>query len=440
MGASNRRHADGYAGSVALRVDGRAGRPSRFAFGILGLALASAALIAASCASTGATRSTGPTAEASPTPVSGANPPATSTGDASRAASPEADLARARVRLREVAALKQPLAIAVRPDDPALYVAEKVGRVVAVEDGAEPRTVLNLVGQVSLGTEQGLLGLAFSPNGRFLYVNFTDTNGDTRVTEFAFDQDGADPASRRNVLFVAQPFSNHNGGALAFGPDGYLYVALGDGGGGGDPFSNGQSLSTPLGKILRISPRPSRGRPYGIPPDNPFVDTPDARPEIWDYGLRNPWRFSFDRETGDLWIGDVGQSTVEEVDVDPSGSGGGLNYGWNLFEGSQPFAGDNRAGLTMPIYEYPSAEANCSVTGGYVYRGSAIPDLVGAYVFGDYCRGSLEAFVPRQGRATGHRFLGPHVDGLASFGEDAAGELYVCSLAGQVFRLVPGEG
>ena len=438
MGAPNRRDADGYAGSVTLRVGGRAARPSRSAFGTLGLALAVAALIGASCASSGATLTTA--SVTSPTPPPLTSQAASSTTVGSGAPSPAGDLARARVKLEEVATLEQPLAIAVRPDDPALYVAEKVGRVVALKDGSEPRTVLNLVGQVSLGTEQGLLGLAFSPNGRSLYVNFTDTNGDTRVTEFAFDQDGADPASRRNVLFVAQPFSNHNGGALAFGPDGYLYVAFGDGGGGGDPFSNSQSLSTPLGKILRISPRPSRGRPYGIPPDNPFVGTPDARPEIWDYGLRNPWRISFDRETGDLWIGDVGQSTVEEVDVDPAGSGGGLNYGWNLFEGSRPFAGGSQAGLTMPVFEYPSADANCSVTGGYVYRGSAIPDLVGAYVFGDYCRGSLEAFVPRDDGATGHRLLGPHVDGLASFGEDAAGELYVCSLAGQVFRLVPDEG
>ena len=440
MGAPNRRHTGRYAGSVTLRVDGRARRPSRSAFGTTGLALALAALLGASCASSGATRSTGPADEATRAPIAGGSPPSSPTTGGSDAPSPVPDLARVRVRLREVATLEQPLAIAVRPDDPALYVAEKVGRVVAVEDGAEPRTVLNLVGQVSLGSEQGLLGLAFSPNGRLLYVNFTDTNGDTRVTEFAFDEDGADPASRRNVLFVAQPFSNHNGGALAFGPDGYLYVALGDGGGGGDPFSNSQSLATPLGKILRISPRPSRGRPYGIPPDNPFVGTADARPEIWDYGLRNPWRFSFDRETGDLWIGDVGQSTVEEIDVDPAGSRGGLNFGWNLFEGSQPFVGGSPAGVTMPVHEYTSADENCSVTGGYVYRGSAIPELVGAYVFGDYCRGSLEAFVGRDGGATGHRLLGPHVDGLASFGEDAAGELYVCSLAGQVFRLVPDEG
>ncbi len=435
MGAPNHGHADGYAGSVTLHVDGRAARPSRSALGTLGLALAVAALLGASCVSSGATP-TSPTAVTGPTSATG---PA-SGGSGTNATPPSPHLAEARVKLEEVASLEQPLAIAVRPDDPALYVAEKVGRVVAVEDGAEPRTVLNLVGQVSLGTEQGLLGLAFSPNGRFLYVNFTDTNGDTRVTEFAFDEAGADPGSRRNVLFVAQPFSNHNGGALAFGPDGYLYIALGDGGSGGDPLGNSQSLSMLLGKILRISPRPSQGRPYGIPADNPFVDTPDARPEIWDYGLRNPWRLSFDRETGDLWIGDVGQSTVEEVDVDPAGSGGGLNFGWNLYEGSQPFVGGSPSGLTMPFYEYPSADANCSVTGGYVYRGSAIPDLVGSYVFGDYCRGSVEAFLPRGDGATGHRLLGPVVDGLASFGEDAAGELYVCSLAGQVFRLVPDEG
>ena len=396
------------------------------------------ALLAAACGSNGEQATAGPT-PTGPTPT-GATSPAP-TGLTNPEPSPTADLAEARVALERVATLEQPLAIAVRPGDPALYVAEKVGRVVALADGAEPRTVLNLTGQVSLGSEQGLLGLAFSPNGRFLYVDFTDTNGDTRVTEFAFGDAGADVGSRRDVLFVPQPFSNHNGGALAFGPDGYLYIALGDGGSGGDPFGNSQSLSTLLGKILRISPRPSRDRPFGIPPDNPFVDTPGAMPEIWDYGLRNPWRFSFDRETGDLWIGDVGQSAWEEVDVERAGSPGGLNFGWNLYEGTHPFgAGGDTAGLTMPVFEYIHDGGVCSVTGGYVYRGTAIPDLVGAYVFGDYCEGQLEALVLRGDRATGHRLLGLRVDGLASFGEDAKGELYVLALSGDVFKLVPAEG
>jgi glucose/arabinose dehydrogenase len=353
---------------------------------------------------------------------------------------PTGNLAAARVELRTVANLEQPLAIAIRPGDPALYVAEKVGRVVAVAGGGEPRTVLDLTGQVSLGSEQGLLGLAFSPDGKYLYVDFTDVNGDTRVSEFRFDDRVADPSSRREVLFVHQPFSNHNGGELEFGPDGYLYIGLGDGGSGGDPDGNGQSLSTLLGKILRISPRPSDGEPYGIPRGNPFVGTVGARPEIWDFGLRNPWRFSFDRENGDLWIGDVGQVAWEEIDVEPAGSPGGLNFGWNRFEGTHPYqGGGDAAGITMPVYEYPHDGGVCSVTGGYVYRGSEIPDLVGAYVFGDYCDGRLQAFVSRDGQVTGRRMLGPRVDGLAAFGQDAQGELYVCSLSGQVYKLVPAD-
>ncbi len=409
---------------------GRAARPSRSALRTIGSALLATALIASACGANGEP----PRASPTPTPSG----PAVSSGGTAPASSPTGGLAQVRVELEPVANLEQPLAIAVRPGDPALYVAEKVGRVVALAGGAEPRTVLDLTGQVSLGSEQGLLGLAFSPNGRFLYVDFTDTNGNTRVTEFAFGDAGADVGSRRDVLFVHQPFSNHNGGALAFGPDGYLYVALGDGGSGGDPYGNGQSLSTLLGKILRIWPRPSDGRPYGVPKDNPFVGRVGAKAEIWDYGLRNPWRFSFDRETGDLWIGDVGQSAWEEVDVDRAGSPGGLNFGWNRYEGSHLYAGDeDLTGLTMPVFEYIHNGSVCSVTGGYVYRGTAIPDLVGAYVFGDYCQGRLEAFVLRGDQAMGHRFLGPAVEGLASFGEDAEGELYVCALSGEVFKLVP---
>ncbi|HEY8114884.1 MAG TPA: PQQ-dependent sugar dehydrogenase [Actinomycetota bacterium] len=363
-------------------------------------------------------------------------------GPTTPAASPSAgptprrpDLEDARIRLVPVAELEQPVAMAVRAGDRELYVAEKVGRVVALTPGSDPRVVLHLTNRVSLGSEQGLLGLAFSPDGRYLYVDFTDTEGDTNVAEFAFDDDGADPESERPVLFVDQPFSNHNGGALAFGPDGYLYVALGDGGSGGDPMGNAQSLSTLLGKLLRISPRPSGGEPYAIPPDNPFVGRSGARPEIWAYGLRNPWRFSFDAETGDMWIGDVGQNAWEEIDLEPAASDGGSNFGWARLEGTHPFEGGSAPGSVPPVFEYANGGGSCAVTGGYVYRGELIPALAGAYVFADYCGGRLEAFVPRNGRATQARFLGPRVDALASFGEDARGELYVLSLAGTVFRI-----
>lgn len=360
------------------------------------------------------------------------------TGPTSLPPSPDGPvLADARIDLQQIADLEQPVALAVRPGNDALYVAEKVGRVVALrEGGGEPDVVLDITGEVSQGNEQGLLGLAFSPDGRFLYLNYTDVQGHTHVTEFETLGEGFYLGSRRDVLFVPQPFPNHNGGNLAFGPDGYLYIGLGDGGSGGDPDGNGQSLQTLLGKMLRISPRPSEGDPYGIPSDNPFVGQDGARAEIWAYGLRNPWRYSFDRQTGDLWIGDVGQSEWEEIDVEPSASSGGLNFGWDLFEGTVPYEGGSDDGDTVPpVYEYPTGEG-CAVTGGYVYRGEEIPELAGAYVYGDFCRGSLEAFVLRDGVATEQRPLGPVVEGLASFGEDANGELYVLSLAGPVYRVV----
>jgi glucose/arabinose dehydrogenase len=340
------------------------------------------------------------------------------------------------VRLEQVAVLDQPLALAVRPGDPALYVAEKVGRVVALREGADPAVVLDLSAQVSLGGEQGLLGLAFSPDGRSLYVDYTDTAGNTHVAELAVRDGEIDPSTQRDVLFVEQPFSNHNGGGLAFGPDGYLYIALGDGGSAGDPNGNGQSLSTLLGKLLRISPRPSDGQPYGIPPDNPFVGVFGARPEIWAYGLRNPWRFSFDRQTGDLWIGDVGQNAWEEVDLEPAGSKGGLNFGWNLLEGSHPFQPSPDEHETVPpVYEYSHSDGGCVVTGGYEYRGKDIPSLAGAYVFADFCLGRLEALRISAGGKPQVVELGPVVENVASFGEDATGELYALSLSGPVYRL-----
>ncbi len=370
----------------------------------------------------------------------GASPTTTeapATGTTAPPASPGPALRDVEVRLTRVASLDQPLALAVRPGDPALFVAEKPGRVIALRDGkVDPEPVLDITGEVSLGGEQGLLGLAFSPDGDFLYVNYTDLEGDTHVTEFEMSEERANSSSRREVLVVDQPFANHNGGNLVFGPDGYLYIGLGDGGSGGDPMDNAQDLSVLLGKMLRIDPRPDGGRPYDIPPDNPFVDRAGARPEIWALGLRNPWRYSFDRETGDLWIGDVGQSAWEEVDLQPAGSSGGENYGWNLREGAHPYeGGEQPPGAIDPVFEYPHGAGGCVVTGGFVYRGEAIPDLVGAYVVADFCLGTLEALRVQDGRVVGRRSLGPVVSMLSSFGEDAAGELYAMSLEGGLFRL-----
>lgn len=347
------------------------------------------------------------------------------------------DLSAATVRLAEVARLNRPLAMAVAPGG-AVHVAEKGGRVRALREGRGD-VVLDISAEVSGGSEQGLLGLAFSPDGAFLYVNFTDRGGDTRVREYALAQGTPDRGSARQLLAVDQPYANHNGGHLVFGPDGNLWIGLGDGGSGGDPQGNAQDLGTLLGKMLRISPRPQADRPYGIPAGNPFAGRPGARAEIWSLGLRNPWRYSFDRASGDLWIGDVGQNAWEEVDFRPASSRGGENYGWNRLEGTHRFRGDPPPDHVPPIYEYARRGGTCAVTGGYVYRGSKIPDLAGAYVFGDYCGGWIRAVVQEGGRVTAERELGLRVEGLASFGEDAGGELYALSLQGTVYRLEPAS-
>ena len=392
--------------------------------------VAAAALAAAACGSSAAPSQTTGLSPSSP-------PPPTATLPATTA---PPRLAAVDVHLVKVASIVQPLAMAVISGDPTLYVAEQTGLIVAVRKGkVDPVPVLDMIGLVSSGNEQGLLGLAFSLSGRFLYVNYTDTNGNTHVTEFAMKNGRADPSSRRDVLFVNQPFANHNGGNLVFGPDGYLYIGLGDGGSAGDPFGNGQSLSTLLGKMLRISPRPSGSHPYGIPRDNPFVGRRGARPEIWAFGLRNPWRYSFDLLTGDMWIGDVGQNSWEEVDEQPSGTAGGRNYGWNRMEANHRFAGSPPPGAVAPVFEYSHDGGGCAVTGGYVYRGRAIPDLLGAYIFGDFCLGRLEGLRLRGGRVVDQAFLGPSVSSLSSFGQDDQGELYVMSLGGGLYRLVPGR-
>ena len=344
-----------------------------------------------------------------------------------------------RVALTRVAAVEQPLAIAIRRGDPSLYIAEKTGRVVAIRDGrVTGRPVLDLSDDVSLGGEQGLLGLAFSPDGQSLYVNYTDVDGDTRIVGYAMQGDHVSRASRRQVLFVRQPYDNHNGGDLVFGPDGDLYVGLGDGGSGGDPHGNGQSLGTFLGKMLRIRPTPTGPEPYRVPPDNPFVGDPGARPEIWAYGLRNPWRYSFDPATGDLWIADVGQSAWEEIDRLPAGSPGGANFGWNLLEGTHRYAGSAPPGAVPPVYEYSHATGGCVVIGGDVYRGSAIPALVGDYVFADFCEGTLQALRLQPDGSVTHQPLGVSLPNVSSFGTGPDGELYVTTLDGGVYRLTRG--
>lgn len=343
------------------------------------------------------------------------------------------------LQLTQVAEVTQPVDMAARPGDDALYVVEKVGRVRAIRGGALDGTpVLDLTGQVSTGSEQGLLGITFAPDGGHLYVNYTDTDGDTRIVEYAFAGGRADPSTRRELLEIDQPYANHNGGHLSFGPDGRLWIGTGDGGSGNDPEDRAQDLGELLGKMLRIDPAPSAGRQYTIPPDNPFVAQGGARGEIWSLGLRNPWRFSFDRETGDLWIGDVGQNAVEEVDFAAASSGGGENYGWPGMEGTRSNKGGRPSGAVDPILDYRQSDGGCSIVGGYVYRGTRIPALAGAYLYGDYCAGDVLALRQAGGAVTEEADLGLAVESLSSFGQDGAGELYALSLDGGVYRIDPG--
>jgi hypothetical protein len=351
-------------------------------------------------------------------------------------------------RLRVVAiGLESPLFLTSPPGDLSRqFIVEKTGKIrVLRNDALVPTPFLDISTSVSNGSEQGLLGLAFHPqyadNGLFV-VNYTNTAGDTRVSTFrvSADPDRADAGSEVVILAVDQPFSNHNGGMVAFGPDGKLYIGMGDGGSGGDPQNNGQSRNTLLGKILRLDV--SATGQVSVPSDNPFVGQSGIRPEIWSYGLRNPWRFSFDRSTGDLYVGDVGQNAREEIDVatDAAQFGRGRNYGWSIMEGMACFSGSScdRNGLTLPVLDYRHAEG-CSVTGGYVYRGTALGGFAGHYFYGDYCEGWVRSF----------RLSGPGVTEqlewpslrpggqILSFGEDARGELYILSGSGQVFRIDP---
>jgi glucose/arabinose dehydrogenase len=338
-----------------------------------------------------------------------------------------------------------------------LFIVEKAGTIrVFAGERLIPRPFLDIRDRVlSRGSEQGLLGLAFDPDFRrsgAFFVNYTDRSGNTVISRFRVTADAnlADPASELKVLGIDQPAANHNGGMLAFGPDGYLYVGTGDGGGAGDRFGNGQNPQSLLGKMLRIDVRTDPSAPYVVPPSNPWVTATrngqSVRPEIWALGLRNPWRFSFDRQKGDLWIADVGQDQYEEIDRVPAGAGGnvqgGINFGWRIMEGTHCFpdsAKCGRDGLVLPVAEYAHGADGCSITGGYLYRGAAIPGLAGAYLYGDYCSGRIWALTPAAGGGWDSRLLLESGLTISSFGEDQAGELYVADLqGGRVYRLVSG--
>jgi len=387
------------------------------------------ALVVAACSDAGGDTTPEPRARSETTTTTEAPAPPTTASVA---------LDEVAVGLEGVATLDAPVALVQRRGFDELVVAERGGAVRVVDGGRVSAPIVE-VGTTTDG-ERGLLGIAFSPDGSHLYLSYTDERGDSRLDQWATGPgiEDVDPASHRNVLSVDQPFSNHNGGHIVFGPDGLLYYGLGDGGAAGDPEGRAQNPDELLGKVLRIDPRRSGDDPYAVPADNPFAGG-GGRGEVYITGVRNPWRFSFDRQNGDLWIGDVGQGAEEEIDLLPAGRAAGANLGWDRVEGNRPFEGEAPAGAVPPVFTYGRDEGY-SVTGGYVYRGSAIPGLGGAYVFGDYGAGVVRALGIEGGRVVSERSLGVETGpaSLVSFAEDADGELYVLSLEGPVYRLVPG--
>jgi glucose/arabinose dehydrogenase len=397
-----------------------------------------AAVVLVACGSDGAGAGTQPADTAS----TGAAPATTTErGDAPSAGA----AARRGVRLVDVGRFDSPLYVTAPPADRRrIFVVEQAGRIVVVRAGKRlAAPFLDVRDQVTAGGEQGLLGLAFAPDyarSGLFYVYFTGKDSKEHLVEYRRrSEDVADPGSARTVFVHDDPEANHNGGQLVFGPDGLLYVGTGDGGGANDQHGargNAQNLGSPLGKILRIDPKAGQGRPFTAPGDNPFVKTAGARPEIYAYGLRNPWRFSFDRANGDLTIGDVGQDAVEEIDFVRKGKGKGRNFGWRPFEGNQRLFDEPAPGAVRPVITKTHRDGWCSITGGYIVRDKAVPGLYGRYVYGDYCKGELRSARLSAGRATGDRAIPglKTIEALDSFGEDAAGRVYVVSQAGGVYR------
>ena len=421
--------------------------------------LAAASLLSASCTSgdpsarpsavlpSGSPSATPSGSLHSPTPTRTAAPPTGASATPAATGSPGSpDLGSLSLRLEPFASgLSSPVALTHAGDGSGrLYIVERDGTIRVIEPDGTVRSnpFLDISERVTAGGEQGLLGLTFHPasadNGRFYVMYTAAEEGDNTVSEFTAADGVADAASEDIVLAIPDFAGNHNGGMVAFGPDGYLYIGTGDGGGGGDPEGNGQDPYALLGKILRVDV--DGGDPYAMPPDNPLGQGMDVAPEVWAIGMRNPWRFSFDRMTGDLWIGDVGQGTWEEIDAESAGQGG-RNYGWDTMEGPDCFSADDcdRTGLTLPVAAYSHGEGECTVIGGHVYRGELHPDLHGTYLFGDYCSGriwGLDAAAALESGEARHVELAQAPFSLSSFGEDESGELYAVDLGGAIHRIV----
>jgi len=393
---------------------------------------------------------TAPTATSTPPSTADASPEPTATVEPTATAPPTEtppppEAAVSEIQLAHVAGGIPRLTYLTHAFDERLFVTQQRGRIQVLVDGqvlSEP--FLDITDRVAVNApEQGLLSVAFHPNyaeNGYFFVNYTDANGDTVISRFQVggDANRADAASETVLMNIGQPYGNHNGGQLQLGPDGYLYVGMGDGGSGGDPENNGQNPRTLLGALLRLDvDQGNEEVPYAIPPDNPFVGDEKGRNEIWAIGLRNPWRFSFDRQTDDLYIADVGQQQYEEVHFAPAGHPGGLNYGWNIMEGAHCYGSStcNTEGLVQPVAEYDHGQG-CSITGGYVYRGSQFPELAGNYFFGDFCSGNIWSLF-NSGNEWQQTVVAQFDGSITSFGEDAAGELYVLTQEGEIYQIQP---
>jgi glucose/arabinose dehydrogenase len=365
-------------------------------------------------------------------------------GEAARPVVTARTTAQARsLRLVRVGDFREPTYVTGAPGDPSrVFVLQRSGQVMLLRHGhKQSRPFLDIAGSVNAqGSEQGLLGIAFpadyAKTGLF-YVDYTTADNDIRIAQYRRAPGNANvaaPASARTLLTIDHhAYDNHNGGQLAFGREGDLYIGVGDGGSEEDPNGNGQNTDTLLAKILRIAPTAAGG--YTIPAGNPFAGRASRRTEIWAYGLRNPWRFSFDRATGDMVIGDVGQDREEELDFVPAGKGAGANYGWSVWEGDSRLKSGRAPGAVFPVLTAAHSNGNCAIVGGYVVRDRSLPTLYGRYLFGDYCRAKIESVRLTRGRAAGLRETGLEMTALSSFGQDAAGHIYIASLDGPVYRL-----